>query len=65
MLCSESKIVLCGGAGLVGQNLIYILDKQGYKNLIVIDKHQENIKILKSSLEFAWSSTSHSRRKPG
>ena len=48
MLCSESKIVLCGGAGLVGQNLIYILDKQGYKNLIVIDKHQENIKILKN-----------------
>lgn len=48
MLCSESKIVLCGGAGLVGQNLIYILDKQGYKNLTVIDKHQENIKILKN-----------------
>jgi nucleoside-diphosphate-sugar epimerase len=48
MLSSESKIVLCGGAGLVGQNLIDILDKQGYKNLTVIDKHKENIKILKN-----------------
>ncbi len=35
----NDKIILPGGAGLVGQNLVVQLKKQGYSNLIVIDKH--------------------------
>jgi len=41
------KILLPGGAGLVGQNLIVKLKKNGYKNITVIDKHSANVKILK------------------
>ncbi|RBJ81366.1 NAD-dependent epimerase/dehydratase family protein [Pseudomonas sp. MWU12-2534b] len=43
----NSKILLPGGAGLVGQNLIARLIKKGYKNIVVIDKHQANLNILK------------------
>lgn len=42
------KIVLPGGAGLVGQNLIVRLKECGYTNIIVLDKHRANIAILKS-----------------
>lgn len=41
------KIVLPGGAGLVGQNLIARLKLQGYENIVVIDKHQANLTVLK------------------
>ena len=47
MLPISSKIVLPGGAGLVGQNLAVRLKEKGYKNLIVLDKHRENIEIMK------------------
>ena len=40
------KIILPGGAGLVGQNLVAILKRQGYRNLVVIDKHEANLAIL-------------------
>jgi len=43
----NSKIVLPGAAGLVGQNLIVQLKNRGYNNLVAIDKHKENVKILK------------------
>jgi len=42
----ESKIVIPGAAGLVGQNLIVFLLKAGYKNLVAIDKHKHNTKLL-------------------
>jgi nucleoside-diphosphate-sugar epimerase len=42
------KIVLPGGAGLVGQNLVAHLKQHGYSNLIVLDKHRPNLKILGS-----------------
>ena len=42
----SSKIILPGGAGLVGQNLLIELKTAGYTNLVVIDKHKENLKIL-------------------
>jgi nucleoside-diphosphate-sugar epimerase len=45
----DIKIVLPGGAGLVGQNLLTQLKKIGYSNVIVIDKHHENIKVLKNT----------------
>jgi nucleoside-diphosphate-sugar epimerase len=38
----DAKILLPGGAGLVGQNLIVLLKRQGYKNIVVIDKHPQN-----------------------
>ena len=44
---SETKIILPGGAGLVGQNLIIHLKNRGYKNIVVIDKHTDNLNILK------------------
>lgn len=44
----QKKIVLPGGAGLVGQNLIIHLKSRGYRNLIVLDKHLKNMAILKS-----------------
>jgi len=41
------KIVLPGGAGLVGQNLIVRLKEKGYNNIIVLDKHKANLEVLK------------------
>ena len=45
---ASRKIVLCGGAGLVGQNLLNRLVDAGYANLVVIDKHKANLQILRS-----------------
>lgn len=42
------KILLPGGAGLVGQNLVVQLKQQGYTNITVIDKHSFNLNILKT-----------------
>jgi nucleoside-diphosphate-sugar epimerase len=44
----NEKIILPGGAGLVGQNLIARLIAKGYSNLVVIDKHQNNLNSLKT-----------------
>jgi nucleoside-diphosphate-sugar epimerase len=41
------KIVLPGGAGLVGQNLVARLKSKGYSNIVVIDKHEKNLEVLK------------------
>lgn len=43
----NSKIVLPGGAGLVGQNLVHLLKASGYNNLVVLDKHQTNLMVLR------------------
>lgn len=43
---SNQKIVLPGGAGLVGQNLVARLKAKGYTNLVVLDKHRRNLAIL-------------------
>jgi nucleoside-diphosphate-sugar epimerase len=43
----NKKILLPGGAGLVGQNLVTVLKKRGYKNLVVLDKHKANIEVLR------------------
>lgn len=42
----EQKIIIPGGAGLVGQNLVAILKRQGYRRLVVIDKHAANLEVL-------------------
>jgi len=43
---STDKIVLPGGAGLVGQNLVARLRAKGYANIVVLDKHRANLAIL-------------------
>lgn len=43
----NAKIVLPGGAGLVGQNLIARLLARGYSNIVVIDKHHANVGMLR------------------
>lgn len=43
----NKKIILPGGAGLVGQNLVVNLKESGFNNIVVIDKHVHNTKILK------------------
>lgn len=43
----NNKIILPGGAGLVGQNLVARLKANGFSNIIVLDKHRANLEILK------------------
>lgn len=43
----NEKIILPGGAGLVGQNLVARLRRKGYTNIVVLDKHQHNVQVLK------------------
>lgn len=43
----DERIILPGGAGLVGQNLVARLKAKGYSDIVVIDKHRENLAILK------------------
>lgn len=44
---ADQRIVLPGGAGLVGQNLVARLRDQGYHNIVVLDKHRANLEILR------------------
>jgi len=43
-----TKIILPGGAGLVGQNLVARLKAKGYKDIVVIDKHLNNLNLLRA-----------------
>lgn len=43
----NGKILLPGGAGLVGQNLVARLKAKGYTNIVVLDKHRANLAVLK------------------
>ena len=43
----EKKILLLGGAGLVGQNLVHCLKTRGYNNLVILDKNRTNLDILR------------------
>jgi nucleoside-diphosphate-sugar epimerase len=43
----HSKILLPGGAGLVGQNLVARLKARGYTQLVVLDKHRANLEVLR------------------
>lgn len=46
MTDKHAKIVITGAAGLVGQNLVVELKRQGYTRLVAIDKHAHNLRIL-------------------
>lgn len=43
---TSNKIILPGGAGLVGQNLVARLKSKGFSNIVVLDKHRANLEIL-------------------
>jgi nucleoside-diphosphate-sugar epimerase len=45
-MSEERKIVITGGAGLVGQNLIRRLTRRGYSRIVAIDKHPANTATL-------------------
>lgn len=47
-MSTSPKIILPGGAGLVGQNLVAHLKKQGHTNLVVLDKHRANLDVLRA-----------------
>ncbi|WP_026346614.1 NAD-dependent epimerase/dehydratase family protein [Variovorax atrisoli] len=40
------KIVLPGGAGLVGQNLVARLNREKFTQIVVLDKHRPNLEVL-------------------
>ena len=44
----NTRIILPGGAGLVGQNLVARLKAKGYSNIVVLDKHESNLNVLRS-----------------
>lgn len=43
---TDMNIVIPGGAGLVGQNLVVKLKELGFKNITILDKHNENLDVL-------------------
>ncbi|NML30841.1 NAD-dependent epimerase/dehydratase family protein [Paraburkholderia antibiotica] len=45
---NNTRIILPGGAGLVGQNLVARLKQRGYTNLVVLDKRRSNLEVLRS-----------------
>lgn len=45
---TSAKIILPGGAGLVGQNLVVRLKADGFTDLTIIDKHSANIAVLRA-----------------
>ncbi len=45
----NEKIILPGGAGLVGQNLVARLKDLGYSNIVVLDKHRANVEVLRKT----------------
>ena len=48
-IAKSDKIVLTGGAGLVGLNLVVELRAAGFTNLVVIDKLAANLEVLRRS----------------
>jgi nucleoside-diphosphate-sugar epimerase len=44
----SKKVVLPGGAGLVGQNLVARLKERGYRDIVVLDKHAANLEVLRA-----------------
>jgi nucleoside-diphosphate-sugar epimerase len=47
MVATDQSVVLTGGAGLVGHNLLIVLTRLGYSNITVIDKHRYNLDLVK------------------
>lgn len=47
MNCDSFKVILPGGAGLVGQNLTVRLKARGFSKIVVLDKHAANLDIMR------------------
>lgn len=45
-MTENRQIVVLGGAGLVGQNLVARLKTKGYNDIVVLDKHRVNLAVL-------------------
>ena len=41
-------IIITGAAGLVGQNLVLMLQELGYEEIVAIDKHAGNLEVLRT-----------------
>jgi nucleoside-diphosphate-sugar epimerase len=46
-MSSNKRVILLGGAGLVGQNLTIKLIEAGYRNVLVVDKSSTNLGVLR------------------
>ena len=44
---TSAKVIITGAAGLVGQNLTLLLEDAGYQNLVGLDKHTHNTRVLR------------------
>ena len=44
---SRPRVIVTGAAGLVGQNLVLMLNEQGYRDIVAIDKHAANLDVLR------------------
>jgi nucleoside-diphosphate-sugar epimerase len=42
----EGKVAVTGAAGLVGQNLLLLMQETGYRNVVAIDKQSGNLRLL-------------------
>ena len=52
----DTRIVITGAAGLLGQNLIQRLIARGFSNLVAIDKHQANVQVCaRTTRSWPWS----------
>lgn len=40
------RVIVTGAAGLVGQNLVLMLRERGYRDIVAIDKHAQNLEVL-------------------
>ena len=60
----HERIVLTGGAGLIGQNLVAALRQAGFDNIAVIDKGRKNLAIV-SQLHPAVSTIEADLAEPG
>lgn len=43
---TRPRVIVTGAAGLVGQNLVLMLKERGYSDIVAIDKHESNLKVL-------------------
>ena len=51
LFVSRLKVILPGGAGLVGQNLVVRLKARGETEIVVIDKHVANLAAMRKLLK--------------
>lgn len=48
MKYNVGKVIVTGAAGLVGQNLVLLLQEAGFDRLVAIDKQEANLSLLKN-----------------